>query len=659
MKGILCSVGAAILWCGSLQATVSITALTPSLTSPQPLGTPVSWTATATDTHTGPLAFEFSTAPSGQTPIEAQGFLPGSGTSGTRTSHTFIWTTIAGEGTYNIQVVAKDFSTGESATMTASFTYTTLVKNGAFTISKTANPLVALASIPACRTGDTVKVTFSQPGASRSTSTNTENCLGTISSNFYVAGMLPSTTYAINYTIANSHGSKSGTPINFTTGPLPSGNFPTQVVLTSPQAGADTADGYLVHSLQAIGGRNLPPDPVATNLNGQVLWFYNATQGLMTRVLPGGDMLLLQSGYSWDKGASTGGQVVAEIDLAGNMLHQTNIGYLQQQLIGLGFTDMGPCDAVPLPAAIGAACLTAFHHEAVRLPNGYTAVLCAIEKIYPPGTQGDTSGLNVDIQGNGVIVLDTNWQVVWAFDAFQHASGAPQLDINRAGPLDETCPEMGDVCPPTFLTSTPGVTSYANDWMHCNSIYYHPQDTQLIVSSRAQDWIFKIDYQNATGTGNVLWRLGKDGDFTFNNIFSDPYPWFSHQHDAGIENGGTGVMTLFDNGNTRVAPPPLGLGSGNSRGMALTVDESTMTVTPVLSQDLGYFSQAVSSAQLLSNGDYLFQPGVVGVHNYSYSIQISPPKSGTDTGSVLYNLETEQTSYRSFQMSSLYNPPTT
>ena len=115
----------------------------------------------------------------------------------------------------------------------------------------------------------------------------------------------------------------------------------------------------------------------------------------------------------------------------------------------------------------------------------------------------------------------------------------------------------------------------------------------------------KIDYNDGSGTGNILWRLGPGGDFTFNKVNADPWPWFSHQHDVGIENGGLGPMTLFDNGDTRISPPtgpgsstgPIpGLGSNcgpsdcNSRGMALTIDETTMQATPVMSQDLGVYS---------------------------------------------------------------------
>ena len=74
---------------------------------------------------------------------------------------------------------------------------------------------------------------------------------------------------------------------------------------------------------------------------------------------------------------------------------------------------------LPSPAPVGSSCLGAFHHDAIQtLPNGYTAVLVDVEKIFPAGTQGDTSGLPVDIVGDAIIVLNQNWQVVWYFNCF-------------------------------------------------------------------------------------------------------------------------------------------------------------------------------------------------------------------------------------------------
>ena len=175
----------------------------------------------------------------------------------------------------------------------------------------------------------------------------------------------------------------------------------------------------------------------------------------------------------------------------------------------------------------------------------------------------------------------------------------------------------------------------------------------------------KIDYDNGSGTGDILWRMGPDGDFTFNNIYNDPWPWFSHQHGVGIEDNGTGVMTIFDDGNTRVSA----LGSTgcepldcNSRGMALKIDETpgSMQVTPVLSADLGSYSSADGSAQLLPDGNYFFLSGwVLGTSGEtSYALEILPT-AGTDTGTTVLNVEANEGAYRAWQMTSLYNPPTT
>ena len=169
----------------------------------------------------------------------------------------------------------------------------------------------------------------------------------------------------------------------------------------------------------------------------------------------------------------------------------------------------------------------------------------------------------------------------------------------------------------------------------------------------------KLDYNNGAGTGNIIWRMGNSGDFTFNNIHNDPYPWFSHQHEVAIESNG--VMSLFDNGNTRVSA--LGTGCGpadcNSRGMAVTFNETTKQVTPVLSQDLGYYSLAMGSAQLLPNNNYFFLAGFVIINNVtgSYALEILPTP-GTDTGSIVLNLESQE-AYRSWRMADLYTPPRT
>ena len=75
--------------------------------------------------------------------------------------------------------------------------------------------------------------------------------------------------------------------------------------------------------------------------------------------------------------------------------------------------------------------------------------------------------------------------------------------------------------------------------------------------------------------------------------------------------------------------------------MAVNFSEETMRGTAVLSSDLGYFSTAMGSAQLLSNGDYFFQPAIVltpQLTTAGYSMEVAPVPA-TDLPTVLLNLE--------------------
>src|SRR5262249_160151 len=151
-------------------------------------------------------------------------------------------------------------------------------------------------------------------------------------------------------------------------------------------------------------------------------------------------------------------------------------------------------------------------------------------------------------------------------------------------------------------------------------------------------WVIKIDYANGTGDGHVIWRLGQGGDFTVNS--TDPNPWFTHQHDAHYINDST--LIVFDDGDVRRASDL----TADSRGQVWTVDEQTMTATVVFNADLGNYSDALGSAQRLSNGDYSFDSGRQGVapHQIGQAIEVRPD------GSKAYVLQVNRSIYRSFRI---------
>ena len=99
--------------------------------------------------------------------------------------------------------------------------------------------------------------------------------------------------------------------------------------------------------------------------------------------------------------------------------------------------------------------------------------------------------------------------------------------------------------------------------------------------------------------------MGYQGDFTMidpptSSLCTTPdqqqeYAWFTHMHDPNFQYGGQSVFTTLDNGNLRVKRCDTG---GNSRGYVLNVDEANRTVTPLLVQDLGYYSAGLGTAEI-------------------------------------------------------------
>jgi hypothetical protein len=409
--------------------------------------------------------------------------------------------------------------------------------------------------------------------------------------NFYLAGMRAETQYMIQHIVEGGSQPVSGPVLNGTTPPLDQNFGPYSVVHAPAER---STESLLLHSR---GGW-----PVATDLAGNVVWYYPAVISFLARPEAGGYFL----GWYEDQSFDPSQQVLREFDLAGTTTRETNAARVSEQLVAMG---MHP--------------INAFHHEVRALPDGKILALAASERIL---TDVQGSG-NVDVLGDTILVLDANLQVVWAWDTFDH------LDPHRMALLNETCNRSANGCAPIYLADA------ANDWTHSNSVQLTP-DGNILLSVRHQDWIIKIDYRNGNGTGEILWRLGKDGDFQF--LSDDPYPWFSHQHDASI--GADGLLILFDNGNLRW----LADSSAHSRGQVIRLDEQNLTATLVLNADLGVFSIALGSAQKLDNGDYHFHLGFILSNKAARAVEVDP------AGAIVYRLDIAELEYRSFRRSGLY-----
>ena len=574
-----------------LSGTVTLTPNDDSLL----VGERVTWTATAAEVGASPL-YQFSAAPHGGAFHVLRDFSPASA---------FAWTPMQ-EGTYEIKVTVKDgYEAAETTSAVATDDVASRLSGSQAVVSPTPNPLVALYSVPPSSAATTF-VQFSPAGDQPSwRNTYARPVVAGKSTNFLVAGMLPNTTYQMRHVFSDGTGSA---PLPFTTGSIPAGmTIPAFTVRQPPGPGSDTALDMVFHQRPRTP-LNSPP-LIATDLAGRVTWYYDLSSSGFSlskggeSLVPGGTLLV--NGVDRYTPVPTAPNVLREIDLAGNPVRETNLAALNAQL-----------------TALGHGAIHGFHHDTQRLPDGTTVVLA-----YPERTV-DINGTPTNYVGEMVLVLDPDFQVKWAWDAFDH------LDVRR-GPVLGEVTHPGSPEPTAVVPVLPAV-----DWLHVNSVALAP-DGNLILSVRHQDWVVKIDYRNGAGDGHVVWRLGAGGDFTLNS--SDPDAWFSHQHNARYIDSDT--LILFDNGNTRQASDP----NAHSRGQVWTLDESGMTATPVLNADLGNYSFRLGSAQRLSNGNYSFMSGSQGpLPGIAQSIEVLPERTPS------YVLEFAGPEYRSYRLRTLY-----
>jgi hypothetical protein len=526
----------------SLQAAITME-LVPSNPSPATLGTVITWTVNAEDTNAGTLWYRFKAGPADGNVRVVRDFSASSG---------FDWATIDSEGTYLIEVEVRNNLTGEIAYAISSYEMLPLADANPV-ISGTENPLVFIYSALPCTDGAMIQVQFwRSDGHGPAQTTQSQWCRSTSTINFYLAGMEANTTYNVQHFVTQNGQSTVGPMMSLTTGSVPSSigglSAANQKVLLASSAGEE--DWILLQ-----GPIGLPP--FATDLNGNIIWYYSQPLTFLTRPDSAGRFFGINN-----TGTDASGSVLRMFDLAGNTIQEANAAAVNMQLASLGKRQIG-----------------VLHHEARRLSNGNIVTLGTVEQILT-----DVQGAGpMDIVGDMIIVLDRNLQVVWTWDTFDY------LDVTR-----------------------PAVLGEGSDWTHSNAVQQTP-DGNLIISLRHQDWVVKVDYENGVGDGHILWRLGNEGDFTIQS--NDPNAWFSHQHDPNFL-GDNVTLELFDNGNTRRATD----GNANSRGQVLVVNEDNRTVALSLNQDLGVYSGALGSAQRLPNGDYHFDAGFIGASAISFEV---------------------------------------
>ena len=199
---------------------------------------------------------------------------------------------------------------------------------------------------------------------------------------------------------------------------------------------------------------------------------------------------------------------------------------------------------------------------------------------------------NIDsLIGDGIVVFDSNGNKLWSWNIFDHVR-----------PNNENY-------------------KIQDDWSHANAIDVD-HDGNYLVSFRSFNQIWKIDSES----GDIIWRLGDNGDFNLNEE-----DIFYQQH--AINKIDSNKYLLFDNGSSDVRM--------TSRALLFTIDEEEKIFksdwSVYLPDSLFTFKQG--SVYLIGNENYLFTSSV------NNRIIITD-----NSGKILWNLLSDHSFYRVYYL---------
>jgi arylsulfate sulfotransferase len=426
-----------------------------------------------------------------------------------------------------------------------------------------------------------------------------------------VAGMRANTTYHMQAIVHLPSGQQvMDADHAFTTGDLPAALIP-DISVSQPGGGSVASGVELLDLFQAPKNQLTA---LATDVDGNVIWYYKMNPGELPfpiKLLPNGHMLIVSAiDTTLVSPPTTASNEVREIDLAGNVIYRLSLIDIAQGLTSIGnsFQSLG-----------------SLHHDILKLPNGHLICLVNYNPALPDG-----SGY-LPVTGDALVDWDPQQQrPVWVWSAFDHIP----------------------------LTHAPYSTV---DWTHANAVIYSPDDGNLILSMRNQNWIVKINYQDGAGDGSILWRLGPDGDFSLPSGQA-PIEWNYGQHYptvASPNSAGIFQLMFFNNGNNRlvdaandVCGTP-GFIPCYSSVPVFELNEITKTAQVVSEKKLSSaYSICCGSASQLPNGDLEYD---VAFDIYTPGLSFVQEVTQQATPQLVWQMNiTGQLAYRAFRMPSLY-----
>ncbi len=293
---------------------------------------------------------------------------------------------------------------------------------------------------------------------------------------------------------ADANDARSTRTESFATGPLPDDFPPLTVEQSSPE---QAADGYRLIDLfrwneDATSSQDDWGMAIAVDKRGEVVWYYQADH-------PVWDVNRLSNGNFV---YNAGHEAIVEVDMTGEIVNEWDAA----EDLGRELED----DTYGV------------HHGVDEQDDGELLTLSTeMRQIEDYAEQGETA----NVVGDVALQFDRDGEVTESWSMF---------DVLEDYRMRKRVGSTGPYWDEDYEQTT-------NDWTHGNAVENGDTDGTLIASLRHQDWIIKWDRE----TGDLLWRLGPEGDFEFEGDGEFNY----HQHaPIWLDNGN---LLVYDNGNAR------------------------------------------------------------------------------------------------------------
>ncbi len=270
------------------------------------------------------------------------------------------------------------------------------------------------------------------------------------------------------------------------------------------------------------------------------------------------------------------------------------------------------------------------HHDIEPLPNG-NILLLAVEK--RTAEECAAAGIDPSLLRDGVLYPDTvievektgrsGGKIVWEWRVWDH------LVQDR----DPTKANYGDPAehPGRMDVGARGGRPFPAFMNHMNSIDYHPEFDQILLSVRGSHEVWVIDHSTTTeeAAGRSGGRQGKGGDLLYR--WGNPVQYRAgterdqalfDQHDARwIDPGlpGAGNILIFNNGNARgyssvvEIEPPVDRKGRYARAAGRAFGPERLVWEYAAKERKSFYSEAISGAARLPGGTTLICDGVHGL----------------------------------------------